>query len=136
MITVATSETDGYLRFMHSARQSNLTVEVLGLGQEWLGGDIKYNPGGGHKVNLLKDALLKHREVENTVVLFVDSYDVMLIGDERAILDRFHRQNARVLFSAESFCWPDPTKGGWGSSCSSHCWSSIELFELFDQPIE
>ena len=97
---------------MQSARQANLTVEVLGLGQQWLGGNIKYNPGGGHKVNLLKDALLKHREVENAVVMFVDSYDVVLIGDQRAILDRFYKLNARAVFSAESFCWPDPTKGG------------------------
>lgn len=82
---------------------------MLALGQEWLGGNIKYNSGGGHKVNLLKDALLKYREIENQVIAFVDSYDVMLIGDEQAILERFHSSNARALFSAESFCWPDPS---------------------------
>lgn len=109
IITVATSKTDGYLRFMDSAKQNNLTVEVLGLGQEWLGGNIKYNPGGGHKVNLLKDALLKYKDIENQVIMFTDSYDVILIGDEKTILDRFHKSNSKVLFSAESFCWPDST---------------------------
>lgn len=41
--------------------------------------------------------------------MFVDSYDVILDGDEKSILERFHNLNAKVVFSAEGFCWPDPT---------------------------
>lgn len=96
------------MRFIDSAKQNNLTVDVLGLNTEWLGGDMK-KPGGAYKINLLKNALIKYKGVENLVVMFVDSYDVILIGNEQDILDRFHKLNAKVVFSAELFCWPDPT---------------------------
>ena len=55
VITVATSETDGFKRYLRSAKLHNLNGKVLGMGEEWKGGDDMANsPGGGHKVNLLK----------------------------------------------------------------------------------
>ena len=82
---------------------------MLGLGQEWLGGNLQHQAGGGHKVNFFKDALLKYREIEDLIVMFVDSYDVILIGNELNILEQFYKLNAKVIFSAENFCWPDPS---------------------------
>ena len=35
------------------------------------------------------------------------SYDVVLTGGASDILEKFHKLNARVVFSAEGFCWPD-----------------------------
>ncbi|PNI92651.1 PLOD3 isoform 1, partial [Pan troglodytes] len=35
VITVATAETEGYLRFLRSAEFFNYTVQTLGLGEEW-----------------------------------------------------------------------------------------------------
>lgn len=55
VITVATSDTDGFKRYVRSAKLHNLNGKVLGMGEVWKGGDdMANNPGGGHKVNLLK----------------------------------------------------------------------------------
>uniref|UniRef100_A0A8C6WKN6 Procollagen-lysine, 2-oxoglutarate 5-dioxygenase 3 n=1 Tax=Neogobius melanostomus TaxID=47308 RepID=A0A8C6WKN6_9GOBI len=70
VITAATEETDG--------------SGVLGLGEEWKGGDVAKTVGGGQKVRWLKKELLRHKDDQNKVVLFVDSYDVIF-----------------------GFCWPD-----------------------------
>lgn len=91
VITAATEETDGFVRFMRTAREFNYTVkvirddydnlivgngdagvQVLGLGEEWKGGDVARTVGGGQKVRWLKKELLKHSEHEEMVILFVD----------------------------------------------------------------
>uniref|UniRef100_A0A672KYK6 Procollagen-lysine, 2-oxoglutarate 5-dioxygenase 3 n=1 Tax=Sinocyclocheilus grahami TaxID=75366 RepID=A0A672KYK6_SINGR len=63
---------DGYLRFMRTIRQFNYTVQVLGLGEEWKGGDVARTVGGGQKVRWLKKELEKHKDKQNTVIMFVD----------------------------------------------------------------
>ena len=32
---------------------------------------------------------------------------MVLTGRASEILEKFHKMNARVVFSAEGFCWPD-----------------------------
>ncbi|XP_055005910.1 multifunctional procollagen lysine hydroxylase and glycosyltransferase LH3-like [Boleophthalmus pectinirostris] len=73
VITAATEETDGFKRFMKTAAQFNYTVKVLGLGEEWRGGDVAKTVGGGQKVRWLKKELLKHKDDPHKVILFVDS---------------------------------------------------------------
>ncbi len=109
ILTVATEETDGFRRFMRSAKEFNLDVEVLGLGVSWVGGDVRNYPGGGQKVGLLREALEDVQDKEDTIILFADSYDVILNAPAEEILSRFrkHFADARVVFSAEGFCWPD-----------------------------
>uniref|UniRef100_A0A672KYA3 Procollagen-lysine, 2-oxoglutarate 5-dioxygenase 3 n=1 Tax=Sinocyclocheilus grahami TaxID=75366 RepID=A0A672KYA3_SINGR len=72
VITAATEVNDGYLRFMRTIRQFNYTVQVLGLGEEWKGGDVARTVGGGQKVRWLKKELEKHKDKQNTVIMFVD----------------------------------------------------------------
>ncbi|KAJ7393603.1 Procollagen-lysine,2-oxoglutarate 5-dioxygenase 1 [Desmophyllum pertusum] len=105
-ITVATDETDGYKRFMRSAKVNNIDVKVLGMGEEWRGGDMR-NPGGGHKINILKKETELHRNESNLVLMFVDSYDLILLADPQEFLKKFLEFNANMVFSAEGFCWPD-----------------------------
>lgn len=107
IITVATEETSGFKRFQRSAQVNNLKVKVLGLGEEWKGGDIANTVGGGQKVLLLKEELEKHKDDKDKIIMFTDAYDVVFNGDEEQILARFREFDARVLFSAEGFCWPD-----------------------------
>ncbi|XP_076452068.1 procollagen-lysine,2-oxoglutarate 5-dioxygenase 1-like [Babylonia areolata] len=106
LITVATDETDGLKRFLHSTRKYGLKVKVAGMGEKWKGGDMDY-PGGGHKVNLLKKEVEKYKETDNLVIMFTDSYDVVFTEGAKTILERFAKFDARVVFSAEGFCWPD-----------------------------
>uniref|UniRef100_A0A9J8DM10 procollagen-lysine 5-dioxygenase n=1 Tax=Cyprinus carpio carpio TaxID=630221 RepID=A0A9J8DM10_CYPCA len=107
VITAATEVNDGYLRFMRTIRQFNYTVQVLGLGEEWKGGDVARTVGGGQKVRWLKKEVEKHKDKQNTVIMFVDSYDVILASGPEELLKKFSRISHRVVFSAEGFCWPD-----------------------------
>ncbi|KAM9414370.1 multifunctional procollagen lysine hydroxylase and glycosyltransferase LH3 [Pholidichthys leucotaenia] len=107
VITAATEETDGFRRFMRTAREFNYTVKILGLGEEWRGGDVARTVGGGQKVRWLKAELLKLSERTELVVLFVDSYDVVFASGPEELLSKFSRLGHRVVFSAEGFCWPD-----------------------------
>lgn len=107
VITAATEETDGFNRFMRTIREFNYTVKVLGLGEDWKGGDVARTVGGGQKVRWLKKELQKHSNKEELVILFVDSYDVILASGPQELLWKFSRTGHRVVFSAEGFCWPD-----------------------------
>ncbi|XP_071184048.1 procollagen-lysine,2-oxoglutarate 5-dioxygenase 2-like isoform X3 [Salvelinus alpinus] len=107
VLTVATQETDGYLRFMQSANYFNYTVKVLGMGEEWRGGDVGNSIGGGQKVRLLKEAMDGLRDQEDLVVLSVDSYDLIFAGGPEEILRKFQEANHKVLFAAEGLIWPD-----------------------------
>ncbi|XP_058567875.1 multifunctional procollagen lysine hydroxylase and glycosyltransferase LH3 [Neofelis nebulosa] len=107
VITVATAETEGYRRFLRSAEFFNYTVRTLGLGQEWRGGDVARTVGGGQKVRWLKKEMEKYADREDMVIMFVDSYDVILAGSPSELLKKFVQSGSRLLFSAEGFCWPE-----------------------------
>uniref|UniRef100_A0A6Q2WSI8 procollagen-lysine 5-dioxygenase n=1 Tax=Esox lucius TaxID=8010 RepID=A0A6Q2WSI8_ESOLU len=107
VLTVATQETDGFLRFMQSANYFNYTIKVLGMGEEWRGGDVGRSIGGGQKVRLLKQAMEGLADQEDLVVLSVDSYDLIFAGGPDEILRKFQEANHKVLFSAEGLIWPD-----------------------------
>uniref|UniRef100_A0A8C7QG25 procollagen-lysine 5-dioxygenase n=1 Tax=Oncorhynchus mykiss TaxID=8022 RepID=A0A8C7QG25_ONCMY len=107
VLTVATQETDGYLRFMQSANYFNYTIKVLGMGEEWRGGDVGRSIGGGQKVRLLKEAMEALTDQEDLVVLSVDSYDLIFAGGPEEILRKFQEANHKVLFAADGLIWPD-----------------------------
>lgn len=107
LITAATEQTEGYERFLRTARHFNYTVKTLGLGEPWRGGDVARTVGGGQKVRWLKEEMAKHAEREELVVMFVDSYDVLLAGGPLELLRKFLAFGSRVVFSAEGFCWPE-----------------------------
>lgn len=71
--TVATSETDGFQRYLLSAQKYGIEPKVLGFGKEWLGGDMKH-PGGGWKVNLLRKELKPYKKDKERIALFTDGY--------------------------------------------------------------
>lgn len=78
----------------------------LGLGVEWGGTDMS-GPGGGHKINLLREYI---RDLpDHHVVLFMDGYDTFFAGDLETITRRYFGFGNRVLFAAERVLWPDKT---------------------------
>ena len=76
------------------------------MGDEWKGGDMNH-PGGAFKINLLKKEMENYKEKEDLIIMFTDSYDVLLLGNQENILSTFHKFDANVVFGAENFCWPD-----------------------------
>nr|XP_020457902.1 procollagen-lysine,2-oxoglutarate 5-dioxygenase 2 isoform X2 [Monopterus albus] len=107
VLTVATEETDGFLRFMQSANYFNYTVKVLGMGEAWKGGDVGHSIGGGQKIRLLKEEMKALAEQQDLIVLTVDSYDLIFAGGPEEILRKFQQTNHKVLFAAEGLIWPD-----------------------------
>ncbi|KTG41190.1 hypothetical protein cypCar_00037587 [Cyprinus carpio] len=107
VLTVATQETDGFHRFMQSANYFKFNVKVLGMGEEWKGGDVGRSIGGGQKVRLLKEAMESLADQEDFVVLFVDSYDLIFAGGPEEILRKFQQTNHKLVFAAEGIIWPD-----------------------------
>ncbi|XP_033642111.1 procollagen-lysine,2-oxoglutarate 5-dioxygenase 1-like [Asterias rubens] len=107
VVTVATNATDGFNRYMRSAKKNGLNVKVVGMHQQWKGGDILHHPGGGQKVNLLKEAVKEYKDDKDLVIMFTDSYDVILTSDEEEILRKFKGMDRNLVFSAEPYLWPD-----------------------------
>lgn len=107
VLTVATDETDGFKQFMRSAKVYGHHVKALGQGVEWKGGDVIRYPGGGQKVRILKEELEKHKNNPDQIIMFTDSYDVILNASPSQFIDEFKSFNSKVVFSAEGFCWPD-----------------------------
>ncbi|XP_063965502.1 procollagen-lysine,2-oxoglutarate 5-dioxygenase 1-like [Lytechinus pictus] len=126
VVTIATEETDGFRRYMDSAEAFGLNVKVVGMNQEWKGGDIEHSPGGGFKINLLKEALAQYEDNEELVIMFTDSYDVIFLADADEILRKFKAFQVNLLFSAETYIWPDqsladeypPVENGYPYLCS------------------
>ncbi|KAJ6218725.1 hypothetical protein RDWZM_004537 [Blomia tropicalis] len=109
VVTVATQITEGFLRFNRSVNLYGLKLEVLGLSQQWEGGDVAHRPGGGQKILLLKKYMESVKDQKDLIVLFTDSYDVVFNGGLKEILNRFHSFESKLVFSSEKFCWPDPS---------------------------
>lgn len=60
---------------MRSAKIYGIDVEVLGKGITWNGGDMNL-PGGGQKINLLKQKLneMMKSEKAEKIILFTDRF--------------------------------------------------------------
>uniref|UniRef100_A0A4W2F9X7 Procollagen-lysine,2-oxoglutarate 5-dioxygenase 2 n=1 Tax=Bos indicus x Bos taurus TaxID=30522 RepID=A0A4W2F9X7_BOBOX len=137
VITVATKESDGFHRFMQSAKYFNYTVkwvylpwyissfrrtgnitvkqilflfhywEVLGQGEEWRGGDGINTIGGGQKVRLMKEIMEHYANQEDLVVLFTECFNVIFAGGPEEVLKKFQKSNHKVVFAADGILWPD-----------------------------
>ncbi|XP_071946105.1 procollagen-lysine,2-oxoglutarate 5-dioxygenase 1-like isoform X2 [Antedon mediterranea] len=107
VFTVATNETDGFLRYRKSCEQHGVKVQVLGMHKQWVGGDLQRFPGGGQKVNLFIEAQEKYKDEPDTIVLFTDSYDVIFLGGLKEIVRKFKDLNCNLVFGAENYIWPD-----------------------------
>ena len=71
---------------------------------DWAGTDMQ-GPGGGHKVNLVRDYL--DTLPENDILLFTDAYDVFFTNNLQEIVKRYMDASVEILFGAEASCWPD-----------------------------
>ena len=48
-----------------------------------------------------------YKDREDLIIMFTDSYDVVLLAEPETILAEFYKMKANVVFGAEPFCWPD-----------------------------
>ena len=103
VVTVGTDESKCQ-KLYHSAVQQGIDVINLGKDIEWKGGTMS-GPGGGQKVNLLKEYV---KELpDRDVILFCDAYDVFFADDVDEVTYRYLKIGKDVIFGAERICWPD-----------------------------
>lgn len=102
-LTVATDPKKAGM-LLTSAARHGVAVTNLGEGVEWGGGDMK-GPGGGQKINLVKQHLAD-RVDDSSIVLFMDGYDIILNDDLSTIVERYRDMGADIVFAAEKTCWP------------------------------
>jgi len=106
IITVATDNKEPLERFIKSCNNFGLNYEILGLNQEWKGGNMKLGKGGGMKLRLLKEYIRK-LENKNQLLLFTDSYDVIFLSNEKEILIKYENFSKDIVFAGEKTCWPN-----------------------------
>ncbi len=127
IITVASDQNDPLTRFTRSCDVYGYEYKILGLGRPWKGGNMAAGPGGGQKVNLLLEELSKWdaSELASRVILFTDSYDVVMNAPPDEIMNKYEevfcngnkynsnnreeekKKNKPIVFAAECYCWPD-----------------------------
>ena len=110
VITVATDRNENLDRFEESCVRNNIPYIILGLGDKWESGraenGVLLEPGGAQKIIYLRDEISKWDDLENTIILFSDSYDVMFNDNSDNIIRKFREFRHPMVFSAEKTCWP------------------------------
>jgi len=49
------------------------------MGTEWKGGDMAHNPGGGHKINMLKPVVAEYQDKKDLLIMFTDRLKMVYI---------------------------------------------------------
>ena len=107
-VSVGTDMVDGLKRFINSCQIFGFPYKILGLNDNWEGNDLRYSTGGGQKINLLREYLNNlSDEHNNKLILFTDSYDVVLSDNPVNIINKFNAYDCDILFGAEPLLWPD-----------------------------
>jgi len=79
-------------------------IKNIGENVVWKGGTME-GPGGGQKINMMKEELLNHHDQD--IIMFVDGFDCFINAEIETILERYFSFRAEMVFSAEKTCWPD-----------------------------
>ncbi len=96
--TFATKETKGLQYLRKSCERYGVPLQVLGLGQPWIGLAQKLHYCEEYAKTLPKTDIL----------MFVDGYDVIIQADNQTILKTFFAMNHPFVIAAERNCSPFP----------------------------
>lgn len=111
VITVATERNENLRRFENSCKENGIPYMILGLGDKWESGraenGVLLEPGGAQKIIYLRDEIKEWGDLENTIILFSDSYDVIFNDSPKEIVRKFREFESPIVFSAEKTCWPN-----------------------------
>ena len=96
--TVATSPKQELFNMVNSGALAGVSVDVLGLGEEWEGNPTKAKLYRAYVSKMASDQL----------VLLADAYDVLLSPDLQQVVTTYHQNwEGKILFGGEVRCWPD-----------------------------
>jgi hypothetical protein len=92
VFTIATHEHGYFNSLKDSCERNNIELHVVGIGKKWEGWQTK--------MKYIRETL--DLLSEDTIILYTDAYDSIIIGNEQEILDRYYSLNEPVIFSAYS----------------------------------
>lgn len=103
-VTVATESKSYFPWFVESCKRNGIRPDILGWNEPW--------KGLGMKIELLKKYLEKLPESE--IVCFLDSYDLIVLRDEKAFLNTYinirDREGKPFVFGSDSIQYPKAFK--------------------------
>ncbi|CAF2076350.1 unnamed protein product [Rotaria magnacalcarata] len=100
VVAVASSENDGYNRFIRSLKVYGYKYEIYGLGQE--------STNAEQRMKIVRDNLVRYKDDKKKIILYTDVYNVIFTQGPVFVLDKFEGlKPARIVFGAEDKCWPD-----------------------------
>ena len=76
------------------------------LSSPWEAGTMQ-GPGGGQKINEIRNYLDTNHVPDQDVIIFTDSFDVFFMRSIDEVVGRFLEMKSKVVFAAERFLWPD-----------------------------
>ena len=92
VFTVATKDNHHLQRLLSSARTHNIDVNVLGMGEKYL--------GHGTKRVMVSNALKSYPP--DDLFLFIDAYDVIFLSGKDELLEKYHQYyNGQLVYGAE-----------------------------------
>ena len=78
----------------------------MGIGKKWSGGNMAKGPGGGQKVNLVREFISTLDD--DQLFVFTDNYDVISNNHVSLLIERYKQYyNEKIVFAGETSCWPD-----------------------------
>ena len=91
VISLATDYTNAVDNFKKSCKKNNLNCKIIGLNQEF--------KGWKWRMQMYIDSIKNYND--NDIIIFADSYDVIVQEDKDTILKKFKKLNKRVVISSE-----------------------------------
>lgn len=104
-IGISEHKTDGANRFEYFCQKFKLSYKIVGEGEKWLGGDMAMGPGGGHKINAIRNELLN---MENKLIVICDTFDLFPVASSKEIINKYHQLSPQnqIICTSEVYCWP------------------------------
>ena len=110
-LSIATDRNDCYNRYISSCERYGIEANIMGLGKKWSGGNMALGPGGGQKVNLLREYLAMVDDDE--LFVFTDNYDVIANDHVSVLVNKYKEYyDGKIVFAGETSCWPDASLSG------------------------
>ena len=97
LLTIATDRNNWLDDWENTAKKWNYNYKILGLGEKWNGFETK--------INLIIDFSSKCDP--NKLICIVDSYDLIIAGPQKELVDKFNKYNKKIVVGTEDVCGPN-----------------------------
>mmetsp|Transcript_18150 Transcript_18150/g.30275 ORF Transcript_18150/g.30275 Transcript_18150/m.30275 type:complete len:356 (-) Transcript_18150:607-1674(-) len=104
--TIVVADHWEYVLDLMTLAASRLGIELRIVGLDAFGKKIGHGRGFGRKLNYVRDAFNSPDIDDDEIVMFVDAYDVMLLGPATELISRFLKADCEIVFAPERALWP------------------------------